>query len=78
MQEYEIRPGKVWDEQGDGLFTSHTVTIWTSTGTQLVQATIPTGTGGTLTDGFRYVCYRAVHAGCRDLYNRWLLFRWVG
>jgi hypothetical protein len=31
------------------------VTIWTSTGTQLLQVTIPAGTGATLTDGFRYV-----------------------
>jgi protein with PEP-CTERM/exosortase system signal len=37
------------------LTASHAVTIWTSTGTQLVQATIPAGTGATLIDGFRYV-----------------------
>ena len=31
------------------------MTVWTSTGTQLAQATIPAGTSPTLTDGFRYV-----------------------
>jgi hypothetical protein len=45
----------LWDEGNNGLISSHAVTIWTSTGTQLVQATIPAGTGGTLTNGFRYV-----------------------
>jgi len=45
----------VWDYQDDGLMQSHDVTIWTSTGAQLVQATVPAGTGATLTDGFRYV-----------------------
>jgi hypothetical protein len=40
---------------GDGLLTSHVVTIWNSTGTQLAQATIPAGTSPTLTDSFRYV-----------------------
>jgi hypothetical protein len=45
----------VFDLNNDGLNTSHTVTIWTSTGTQVVQATVPAGTVGTLIDGFRYV-----------------------
>jgi hypothetical protein len=45
----------LFDFGNDGLNTSHAVTIWTSTGTQLVQTTIPAGTGPTLTDGFRYV-----------------------
>jgi Domain of unknown function (DUF4082) len=45
----------LFDFGNDGLNTSHAVTIWTSTGTQLVQTTIPAGTGATLTDGFRYV-----------------------
>jgi hypothetical protein len=45
----------VFDAFNNGLVASHAVTIWTSTGTQLVQATIPAGTGGTLIDGFRYV-----------------------
>ena len=31
------------------------MTVWTSTGTQLAQATIPAGTSQTLIDGFRYV-----------------------
>src|SRR5439155_9359883 len=33
----------------------HAVAIWTSTGTQLVQTTIPAGTSAKLIDGFRYV-----------------------
>ena len=45
----------VFDAFNNGLVASHAVTLWTSTGTQLVQATIPAGTGGTLIDGFRYV-----------------------
>ena len=34
---------------------SHVVTVWTSTGTKEAQGTIPSGTGATLTNGFRYV-----------------------
>ena len=45
----------LFDSGSNGLNTSHAVTIWTSTGMQLVQATIPAGTGGTLINGFRYV-----------------------
>ena len=47
----------IWDESGDGLFESHLVTLWTSTGTPVVgaQGTVPSGTAGTLANGFRYV-----------------------
>jgi protein with PEP-CTERM/exosortase system signal len=45
----------LFDFGNDGLAQSHAVTIWTSTGTQLVQATIPAGIGGILIGGFRYV-----------------------
>jgi protein with PEP-CTERM/exosortase system signal len=45
----------LFDRDNDGLAASHVVSIWTSTGTQLVQTTIPAGTGATLIDGFRYV-----------------------
>jgi hypothetical protein len=45
----------LWDRDNDGLGKAHIVTIWTSTGTQEVQGTIPSGTGATLTNGFRYV-----------------------
>jgi hypothetical protein len=38
-----------------GLQQSIPVTIWTSTGTLEAQGTVPSGTAGTLTDGFRYV-----------------------
>ena len=39
----------------DGFADQHAVAIWTSTGTQLVQTTIPAGTPGKLIDYFRYV-----------------------
>lgn len=45
----------LWDRGNDGLGKSHVVTIWTGTGTQEIQGTIPSGTGATLTNGFRYV-----------------------
>src|SRR5437868_12689422 len=45
----------LWDRFDNGLVESHVVTIWTSTGTELAQATIPAGTSATLTDDFRYV-----------------------
>jgi hypothetical protein len=44
-----------WDRFDNGLQEAHVVTVWTSTGTQLAQATIAAGTSPTLTDGFRYV-----------------------
>jgi hypothetical protein len=45
----------LWDQNGDGLSESHLVTVWTSTGTQEAQGTVPSGTGATLTNGFRYI-----------------------
>src|SRR5205809_1043287 len=45
----------LFDFGNDGLSTSHAVTIWTSSGTELVQTTIPAGTDAILSDGFRYV-----------------------
>jgi hypothetical protein len=46
----------VWDSQGDGLVEDHTVGIFTTSGsTPLASATVPSGTLGTLIDGFRYV-----------------------
>ena len=45
----------LWDFGNDGFDTSHVVTIWTSTGTQEAQGTIPSGAGAILTNGFRYV-----------------------
>jgi hypothetical protein len=38
-----------------GLAESHLVTIWTSTGVQVAQGTVPSGTSGTLVDRFRYI-----------------------
>jgi hypothetical protein len=40
---------------GDGFGVSHDVTLWTSGGTSLNSANIPSGTTATLTNGFRYV-----------------------
>jgi hypothetical protein len=45
----------VFDLDSAGLGSPHIVTVWTSTGTQLVQTTVPVGTSSTLIDGFRYV-----------------------
>jgi hypothetical protein len=45
----------LFDEGNNGFNTSHMVAIWTSTGTLLTQVTIPSGTSGTLINGFRYV-----------------------
>ena len=50
----------LWDQGNDGLNASHVVSIWTSTGTQEAQVTIPSGTGATLTNGFRYVSIPSV------------------
>jgi VPDSG-CTERM motif len=56
----------LWDEGNDGFNTSHTVAIWTSAGTLLAQATIPSGTSGTLIDGFRYVSIAALDLTAGD------------
>jgi hypothetical protein len=50
----------LWDQGNNGLNTSHVVTIWSSTGTLEAQVMIPSGTGTTLTDGFRYVSIASV------------------
>lgn len=39
----------------DGFNDQHAVAIWTSTGTQLVQTTIPAGTSAKLIDNYRHV-----------------------
>src|SRR4051812_7561241 len=40
---------------GDGLANPYVVSVWTSTGMLLAQATVPAGTSATLVGGFRYV-----------------------
>ena len=50
----------IWDQGNDGLNTSHGVDIWTSTGTLVATTTIPSGTGATLTNGFRYVSIASI------------------
>jgi hypothetical protein len=50
----------LWDQDNNGLNASHVVTMWTSTGMQQAQVTIPSGTGATLTNGFRFVSIPSV------------------
>jgi hypothetical protein len=50
----------LWDQNNDGLSVSHAVAIFTSTATLEAQVTIPSGTGATLTNGFRYVSFAPV------------------
>ena len=45
----------VFDDSQNGLTDSHQVGIWDSSGTLLVSATVPSGTGATLDDQFRTV-----------------------
>jgi len=44
----------VWDESGTGLAESHQVNIWEA-GVSVVSATVGSGSGPDLIDGFRYV-----------------------
>lgn len=44
----------IWDEGANGLTDSHAVGLWDSTGTLLGSVTVPSGTGGTLSNSFRY------------------------
>ncbi len=45
----------VWDLGGDGLVESHDVGIWALDGTLLTSATVASGAGNLLEDGFRWV-----------------------
>jgi hypothetical protein len=45
----------VYDYGSDGLAQSHNVALWSSTGTLLATATVPSGTSAILANGFRYV-----------------------
>lgn len=40
---------------GDGLLEAHSITIWTTAGVQVAQATVPIGTAGVLLNDFRYI-----------------------
>jgi hypothetical protein len=44
-----------YDEDGDGLFDSHQVGIWTTGGVLQGSATVTSGTSATLVSGFRFV-----------------------
>jgi hypothetical protein len=45
----------IWDAGNNGLAETHQVGIWNSSGALLVSSTVPSGTGGTLDNGFRFV-----------------------
>jgi hypothetical protein len=45
----------VWDQGNDGLAEGHSVGLWTSTGTLLASAIVPSGTSASLYNGFRYI-----------------------
>lgn len=49
-----IRLG-TYDHLGDGLGSNHPIGLWDSSGTLLVDATIPAGSGSVLDGGYRYV-----------------------
>lgn len=50
-----------WDEGSNGLTDSHEVGIWNSDGsTLLASAVVPSGTGGVLDSGFRFVAITPV------------------
>lgn len=44
-----------YDSGDNGLVTAHEVAIWTNGGVLQLQATVPSGTSGTLMDTFRYI-----------------------
>jgi len=44
-----------FDADGDGLEVSHRIGLWTSDGQLLAEAFMPSGTGASLLDGYRYV-----------------------
>ncbi len=44
----------IYDDGLDGMVDAHAVGLWTSGGTLLAQATVPSGTGGTLVGSYRY------------------------
>jgi hypothetical protein len=65
----------VFDQGDNGLTTAHDAGIWglTST-TPIVSATIPSGTGGTLTNNFRYVSVTPVILQANTTYRIGALF----
>jgi hypothetical protein len=50
----------LYDSGGNGLADAHAVGLWTSGGTLLASATIPSGSGATLLGGYRYVAIAPV------------------
>ena len=53
-QDQEIEALGIYDDGMDGMADAHAVGIWTSSGTLLAQATVPSGTAGTLVGSYRY------------------------
>jgi hypothetical protein len=65
----------VFDVSADGLAVAHEAGIWDlSSTTPIVSATIPSGTGGTLIDNFRYVSVTPVTLNANTTYRMGALF----
>ena len=45
----------IWDENSNGLANSHSIGLWTNSGTLLGMVTIPSGNSATLSGQFRFV-----------------------
>jgi len=58
-----------YDVSGGGLIDSHNVGIFNSAGTLLSDATVPSGTGGTLVDSFRYESISPLSLTAGDTYT---------
>jgi hypothetical protein len=57
-----------YDHGANGLFDSHPVGIWQLDGSLVVQATVPSGTVGTLIDSFRFVSITPVTLNANQTY----------
>ncbi len=53
-QDQEVDALGIYDAGQDGLEDAHAVGLWTSSGTLLAQATVPSGTAGMLVGSYRY------------------------
>ena len=59
----------VFDNGGSGLADSHEVGIWDNTGALLAEATVPSGTAGTLVDDFRFIAISPLTLQAGDTYT---------
>ena len=53
-QDLQLTSLGIYDENVDGLEDSHVVAIWTNGGTLVTEATVPSGTTGSLVGSYRY------------------------